>query len=262
MNLESTLRARRDAGHKLLVPYVTGGLPFGGGESWLDVVRAVVSAGADAVEVGIPFSDPVMDGPVIQEASRRALEGGATPRGILVELTGAGEVGAPLAVMTYLNVVHAFGLDRFADSLSRAGVDGVIIPDLPLDEAGPWLEAAGSHRVETVLLAAPPTPDDRLEAICAASTGFVYGVGLMGVTGVRESLAASALAMAKRLKAITDKPVLIGVGVSDAAQAVEACSEADGVVIGSALIQRLLDGGGSDAAAELVGEVRAALIKG
>ncbi len=266
MNLESTLRARRDSGHKLLVAYVTGGLPVGGGETWIEVVRAVAAAGADAVEVGIPFSDPVMDGPVIQEASRLALEAGTTPRGLLAELAGAGGgaggMGVPLAVMTYFNVVHAFGLDRFAQSLSRSGVDGAIIPDLPLDEAGPWMAEAVGHRVETVMLAAPTTPDERLVAICAASSGFVYGVGLMGVTGVRDSLAASALALAKRLKAVTDKPVLIGVGVSDAAQAVEACSEADGVVIGSALMRRLLEGAGSSGVAELIAEVRAALEAG
>ena len=130
MKLESHLRAQRDAGRKLLVPYVTGGL----GTAWLDVVRAVADAGADAIEIGIPFSDPVMDGRVIQEASRRALEIGATPAGIIADVAKV-DVGVPLAVMTYYNPVAHLGLARFAASLVASGVDGAIIPDLPLESA-------------------------------------------------------------------------------------------------------------------------------
>jgi tryptophan synthase alpha chain len=254
MNLEAHLRARRTAGHKLLVPYVTGGL----GAAWLDVVRAVVDAGADAVEIGIPFSDPVMDGRTIQEASQRALDIGATPSGVVADACAL-DVDVPLVVMTYYNPVQHAGLERFAAMLAGAGIDGAIIPDLPLDELNGWGSCADAAGVETVLLAAPTTPDDRLDAICARSRGFVYGVALMGVTGERDRLAADALEMGRRCKAATDRPVLIGVGISTPEQAVAAAVAADGVIVGSALIARLLHGGGPDEAHEFIGSLRAAL---
>ena len=222
------------------------------------MVAAVAAAGADAIEVGIPFSDPVMDGPTIQQASSRALEQGATPASVVAAL-GKVDAEVPLVVMTYYNVVFRGGHRRFARSLVEHGVAGAIVPDLPLDEFGDWARAADDAGVETILLAAPTTADDRLVEICARSRGFVYGVGLMGVTGERASLAASAATMAKRLKAVTDLPVLIGVGVSTPEQAVEVSAEADGVIVGSALVRRLLDGGGPDAAASFVSELRSAL---
>jgi len=252
--VEEALRAVRDRGGKILVPYVTGGL----GPDWPHVVRAVGAAGADAIEVGIPFSDPVIDGPTIQAASTRALEQGASPAGIVATL-GEVDAGVPLVVMTYYNVVFRAGHRRFARSLASHGIAGAIVPDLPLDELGEWARAADDAGVETVLLAAPTTPEPRLVQICARSRGWVYGVGLMGVTGERSSLAASAAVMAKRLKAITDKPVLIGVGVSSAEQAVEVCAEADGVIVGSALVRRLLEGAGPEEAAAFVAELRAGL---
>jgi tryptophan synthase alpha chain len=263
VNLESHLRARREAGAKLLVPYVTGGL----GASWLDVVRAVADAGADAVEIGIPFSDPVMDGRTIQEASRRALEIGATPAGIIADLDKL-DVGIPVAVMTYYNPVAHLGHERFAASLVESGVDGAIVPDLPLEElAGPppgepgpsWGEAADAAGVETVLLAAPTTPDDRLGPICQRTRGFVYGVSLLGVTGERTVLSGRALEMGHRLKAVTDIPVLLGVGLSTPEHAVAAASAADGVIVGSALVRRLLEGGGPEQAGAFVAAIRSAL---
>lgn len=254
VGLEARLRERREAGCKLLVPYVTGGL----GSGWLDVVRAIADAGADAIEIGIPFSDPVMDGLTIQEASRRALDLGATPAGVIGDAATL-EIDVPLVVMTYTNPVGHMGYRRFAAALADAGIAGAILPDLPLDELGGWAEAADAHDVETVLLAAPTTPDDRLAAICERSRGFVYGVSLMGVTGERTALASQAGNMGRRLKAITDLPVLLGIGISNAEQAVEASRFGDGVVIGSALVARLLQGGGPDAAHEFVTEVRSAL---
>jgi tryptophan synthase alpha chain len=250
--LETALRASRDAGQKLLVPYVTGGHG-----RWLDVVRAIAEP-SDAIEVGIPFSDPVMDGPTIQAASEQALAAGATPPGIIGELRDA-DAGVPLAVMTYYNIVFRAGHERFAQSLVAAGVSGAIVPDLPLGEVGPWAEAADAAGVETVMLAAPTAPDDRLPLVCERARGFVYGIGLLGVTGARDELAASATVMAKRLKAVTDKPVLVGVGVSTPDQAAQACEEADGVVVGSALVQRLLDGASPGEAADFVGRFRDAL---
>lgn len=257
MNLETHLRAVRDGGSKALVPYVTGGL-----DQWVDVVRAVAGAGADAVEVGIPFSDPVMDGPTIQEASQRALAAGTTPEAVIDELARL-DAGVPLVVMTYYNPVVHMGHERFASALARAGVDAAIVPDLPLDEIDGWAAAAGAAGVETVLMAAPTTPEDRLARICERSRGFVYGVSLLGVTGERSALSDRAAEMGARLKAVTDRPVLLGVGVSSAEQAVEAARAADGVIVGSALVRRVLDagpsGGGPDAAAELVAELRRAL---
>jgi tryptophan synthase alpha chain len=252
--LEASLRRGRDAGRKLLVPYVTGGLP-----GWERAVEAVAAAGADAVEVGIPFSDPVMDGPVIQQASEQALAAGATPPAIVAALGGLDVGDVPLVVMTYYNTVHRGGHERFASSLAAAGVRGAIVPDLPLEEVGDWAVAADAAGVETVLLAAPTGSDERLARVCARSRGWVYGVGLLGVTGERVALARSALEMATRLKRTTDKPVLIGVGVSTPAQAVEVTSVADGVIVGSAVVRRLLDGGGAEEAGAFVAELRAGL---
>jgi tryptophan synthase alpha chain len=254
VSLEAHLRARRAAGHKLLVPYVTGGL----GSGWLDVVRAIAAAGADAIEVGIPFSDPVMDGLTIQEASRRALDLGATPAAVIHDVAAL-DTEVPLVVMTYTNPVAHMGFRRFAAALSTARIAGAILPDLPVDELDGWAEAADAHEVETVLLAAPTTPPDRLAAICERSRGFIYGVSLLGVTGERATLASQAAEMGRRLKAVTDKPVLLGVGISNAAQAVEAAGYADGVIVGSALMARVLNGGGPDAARDFVGELRSAL---
>ncbi len=222
------------------------------------MLHALADAGADAAEVGIPFSDPVMDGVTVQEASRRALEQGATPAGIVAEVAAA-DVPMPLAVMTYTNLVAHMGFRRFAALLADAGIAGAILPDLPLDELDGWGDAADAAGVETVLLAAPTTPDERLRAICERAHGFVYGVALLGVTGARDHLDTQAREMGERCKAATDKPVLLGVGISNAEQAVEASSYADGVIVGSALVRRILDGGGPEAAHAFVAELRAAL---
>jgi tryptophan synthase alpha chain len=161
--------------------------------------------------------------------------------------------------MTYYNLVYRFGLERFSAEMTAAGVSGAILPDLPLNEAEPWLAAAGGEGVETVLLAAPTSPEARLTAICERSRGFVYGVGLLGVTGEREALASTAKEVATRLKAVTDLPVLVGVGISTPEQAVEACEVADGVVVGSAIVRRIVEGASPEAVAGLVAEFRAAM---
>ena len=251
--LEAALRNRRSQGGKALVPYVTGGLG-----DWQATLSAAADAGADAIEVGIPFSDPVMDGPIIQEANDRALAGGITPQGVLDAL-GRLDIGIPLAVMTYYNIAFRFGLERFASVLAEQGVAAAILPDLPLEEAGPWSEAADAAGVETVLLAAPTASDERLGRICARTRGFVYGVGLLGVTGVRGELATSAVVMAKRLKQMTDLPVLVGVGVGTPEQAEEVCQVADGAVVGSAVVRCMLGEGSPMAVGELIGQFRRAL---
>ena len=253
--LEVEFRRKRDAGRKLLVPYVTGGL-----HGWIDAIRAAAAHGADAIEIGIPFSDPVMDGPIIQEASQRALDAGATPVSILEEARRL-DVQIPLIVMCYYNTVHHAGHERFAAQLAAAGISGAIIPDLPLEESGPWCDAADAHGIATILLAAPTAPDDRLPRICSRARGFVYSVGLLGVTGERDALASTATSLAERLKKVTDVPVIVGVGVSNSAQAVEACKVADGVVQGASVVRRLMEGG-PEAVGEYVAEVREALDAG
>ena len=251
--IEPALRSRIDGGGKCLVPYITGGF-----DGYREAIQAAAEAGADAIEVGIPFSDPVMDGPVIQQANDIVLAKGVTPAQILDELAEL-EVDVPLAVMTYYNIAYRFGLERFAATLEAAQIAGAILPDLPLDEAGPWVEAADTGGVETVLLAAPTTSDERLVRICDRSRGIVYAVGLLGITGVRERLAVSSKVIAGRLKDVTDKPVLVGVGIGTPDQAREVTQVADGCVVGSAVVQRLIDGGGPEAVGAFVAEVRGAL---
>ncbi len=253
--LEDHLRAKRAEGRKLLLPYVTGGYPIA---EWPRLIEGFAQAGADAMEIGIPFSDPVMDGPTIQEASALALDSGVTPFSVLDEVAKT-DPGVPLIAMTYYNVAFHMGHERFAASLKRAGVAAAILPDLPLEEVGPWAEVADAHGVETVMLAAPTAPDERLPRIVERTRGFVYGVGLVGITGERAVLAASAKEIARRLKDITDKPVIIGIGVSNPEQAAEICEIADGVVVASAIIRRMLDGGSTDQAIEFVASLRAAL---
>ncbi len=256
--LEKHLRSRRDNGRKLLIPYVTGGYPV---EDWQRLVEGCAEAGADAIEIGIPFSDPVMDGTTIQESSSLALAAGADPLDILGQVSKI-DVDVPLIAMTYYNICYHMGHRRFASQLSNAGIIAAILPDLPLEEAGHWTKAADAEAVETILLAAPTAPDERLVRIVERSRGFVYGVGLVGITGERSELATSALEMARRLKAITDKPVVIGVGVSNPQQAAEVSEVADGVVVGSAVIRRVLDSGNIDDAVEFVAQLRAGLDAG
>jgi tryptophan synthase alpha chain len=259
LGLEESLRAARDAGRKLLVPYVTGGLS----EEWAAVVAAFSDAGADAIEIGIPFSDPVMDGVTIQEASSRSLARGTTPDLIVSDLAHAsGDLAVPLVAMTYYNLVYRAGHERFASRLREGRMVGAIVPDLPLEESAGWEADAAAAGIETVLLAAPVTPDDRLARICSRSRGFVYAVGLMGVTGARTALASSAAVLAKRVKEVTDKPVLIGFGISTPEQAVEACKVADGVVVASALMRRYLDGASPLELGEQVAAIRRGLDAG
>ncbi|GDX34189.1 tryptophan synthase alpha chain [Actinomycetes bacterium] len=250
--LETKLRSSRAESHKILVPYITGGLT-----GWIDAIRYAAANGADAVEIGIPFSDPVMDGPIIQQASEKALRDGATPTSIFHELRTV-DVQIPLIVMCYYNTVFRAGHERFANSLRDAGVVAAIVPDLPLEESREWCEAADKTGIETIMLAAPTAPDDRLPRVVARARGFVYAVGLLGVTGERSELASTAISMATRLKKITEVPVLVGVGVSNAQQAQQACAVADGVIQGASVVRRLLDQG-PDSVGQYVAEVRAAI---
>ncbi|MEQ4209037.1 tryptophan synthase subunit alpha [Actinopolymorpha sp. B9G3] len=252
--LEQHLRARRDSGHKLLMPYLTGGIT----KDWVGYLQTFADAGADAIEVGIPFSDPTLDGKTIQEASDAALARGATPSGILDALARAG-VGVPIVVSTYANLVLRTGADRFCTALRAAGVSGLIVPDLPLEEAGDVERAAAGAGVELALLATPATPAERLGEIAARSRGFVYAVSVMGTTGEREELPASAAHLATRIGQATDRPVLLGFGVSTPEQATAAARYADGVIVGAAIMRRVLDGAGPAATGAYIGALRVAL---
>lgn len=254
--MEAALRASRDAGRKLLIPYLTGGLG-----PWTDLIAAVADAGADAVEVGIPFSDPVMDGPTIQLASERALADGTNPGEIFAALRTV-DAGVPLLAMTYYNLVFHMGDERFAGEMAEAGFSGMILPDVPMEEQGPWRSAAEAAGIETVLLAGPITPDDRLAAVCEQSRGYVYGVNLMGVTGERASLGEQAGVLAGRLKAATDKPVLMGFGISTPDQAAEVAGVSDGVIVGTAIVRQVLDGASPEDLHAYVATLRAALDAG
>jgi tryptophan synthase alpha chain len=252
--LEGSLRTRRDAGAKLLVPYLMAGMT----EDWVAVLQAVAAAGADAIEVGLPFSDPMIDGPVIQAAGLAALGRGTTVHSALEGLRGA-DAGVPLVVMTYYNLVFRSGHRRFAARLVDANVAGAIVPDLSLEELDPWAAAAEAAGIETVLMVAPSTPAARATAVARRSRGFLYAVTRMGVTGERAALGTDAVAVLQRVRAVTDLPVLAGIGISTPEQAREACLVADGVIVGSALTRRLLDGGGPEGAAAFVGELREAI---
>jgi tryptophan synthase alpha chain len=236
-DLEIALRAVRERGARAFVPYVTGGLP--GVDAAL--LRELAASGADAIEVGLPFSDPVMDGSVIQEASRRALEAGARTSEVLALVADAA-LSVPVAVMTYLNPVLRRGVRSFVDDAARAGVAGLIVPDLPVDEAGEVAAACRRAEVAPVLLAAPGASPDRLRAIAGTSGGFVYCVATYGVTGARERLAGTAEDLVAALRPMTELPLLVGVGIGSPEQAAQAVVFADGVVVGSALVRRLLDG--------------------
>jgi tryptophan synthase alpha chain len=251
--LERALRSRRDGGGRAFVPYVTGGLP--GVDA--DLLRALEASGADAVEVGIPFSDPVMDGGVIQEASRLALEAGASAGGVLGTIKEAG-LRIPVAVMTYFNPVYRRGIEAFLEEATAAGVRGAIVPDLPVDEADDWLARAARAGVDAVLLAAPGSSPGRLRSIATASSGFVYCVATYGVTGVRDELAGTAGELVEAIRPLTDLPLLVGVGIGTPDQAARACGFADGVIVGSALVRHLV-AGDREAAIAAAKDFRAAI---
>ena len=254
-DLEKELRARRERGRKLLVPYLMGGMT----DDWGQSLAALVDAGADAVEVGVPFSDPMIDGPVIQEAGLRALGRRVVPERVLDDIARADDVAVPVVVMTYYNLVFRAGHRRMARSMAAAGVTGAIVPDLPLEEIGPWAAEADAAGVDTVLLVAPSSPPDRVERICARARGFVYAVARMGVTGERGDVGGDVEKVVGRIRQCTDMPVCVGIGVSTPEQAAEMCAVADGVVVGSALVRRLLEGAGPDGAAAFVGALRNAI---
>ncbi len=248
-----TFAAARGEGRGVLVGY----LPAGAAP--IEAFTAMVEAGVDVVEVGLPYSDPVLDGPVIQRAVDRALAAGTRPRDVLRTVEAVARTGTPALVMTYWNPVEQYGVDRFAADLAAAGGAGMITPDLTPEEAGPWLAAADEHRLDPVFLVAPSSTDERVARIAGLCRGFVYATALMGVTGVRQQTSAAAPVLVRRVRAVTDLPVGVGLGVSSGAQAAEVAGYADAVIVGSAFVRAVLDApdGGAVAAGRLAAELAA-----
>jgi tryptophan synthase alpha chain len=246
----------RGSGRKLFVPYVTAGMPSPDG--FVEVAGALGQF-ADAIEVGIPFSDPIMDGPVIQEASTRALAAGITVD-VALELgaRAAAAAGVPIVFMTYFNPVHRRGAERFAADVDAVGGAGVIVPDLPHEESGPLAGALGARGLASVQLISPTTPPERTAVLARASTGFVYAVSRLGVTGERAALDESARVVVQRIRPHTRLPVLLGIGISGGEQARSAGAIADGVIVGSAVVRKVLDGD-LEGVAALARDIRSAL---
>jgi tryptophan synthase alpha chain len=222
-----------------LVGYLPAGFPDL--KTSIAAIEAMVEGGVDLVEVGLPYSDPVMDGPVIQAAADRALAGGTRTADVLDVVRAATRTGVPTVVMTYWNPIERYGVDRFSADLAGAGGAGLITPDLTPDEAGEWMTASDAHGLDRIFLVAPSSTDERLAMTAMASSGFVYATSVMGVTGQREQTSSLAPALVQRLRGVTDKPVGVGLGVSNRAQALEVAAFADAVIVGSALVRCLLD---------------------
>jgi tryptophan synthase alpha chain len=221
-----------------LVGYLPAGFPTVDGA--IEAACAMAQAGADVIEIGLPYSDPLIDGPVIQEAVHRALTGGVHVADVLATVEAVAAAGVPTLIMTYWNPVDRYGVEAFAADLAKAGGSGLITPDLTPEEAGPWLAAAAEHGLDPVFLVAPSSSERRIRLITAACGGFVYAASLMGITGARESVGSQAAGLVGRVREHTDLPVAVGLGVRDGAQAAEVAGFADGVIVGSAFVQCLL----------------------
>ncbi len=231
----------RSEGRAALVGYLPAGFPSV--PLATEAMVAMVEAGVDAVEVGMPYTDPLMEGPVIQAAHQAALDAGTRQADVLRTVEAVAATGAPTVVMGYWNPVHRYGFRRWAQALKDAGGAGAITPDLIPEEASEWLEACRDLALDPIFLVAPSSTDARIKVVGDTNRGFVYAAAVMGVTGARTEVGAGARALVERVRAQTDLPVAVGIGVSTGAQATEVASFADGVVVGSALVKALVDGG-------------------
>jgi tryptophan synthase alpha chain len=251
-------------GRAVLVGYLPAGFPTVDGA--IAAARAMAESGADVIEIGLPYTDPLLDGPVIQAAVDRALAGGTRVTDVLCTVEAVAASGVPVLVMTYWNPVDHYGVRRFARDLAAAGGCGLITPDLTPEEAGPWLDAAAEYDLDRVFLVAPSSTPERIELITGLCRGFVYAASLMGITGSRATVSADAETLVERVRACTPLPVGVGLGVRDGAQAAEIASFADGVIVGSAFVKRLLDApdlaAGIGAVQDLAGDLAAGVRRG
>jgi tryptophan synthase alpha chain len=255
--LDELFAACRAEGRAALVGYLPAGFPSY--DQAVAGIRAMVEAGVDAVEVGMPYSDPLMEGPVIQAAHQAALEQGTGMADVLRTVGAVADAGAVPMVMGYWNPVHRYGFDRWARDLAAAGGVGAITPDLIPEEAPEWLAATAEHGIDPVFLVAPSSTDERIAVVGRTNRGFVYAAAVMGVTGARSELGPRAAELVARVRAQTDLPVGVGIGVSTGDQAAQVAGFADGVVVGSALVAAMSDGGPAAVgalAAELAAGVR------
>jgi tryptophan synthase alpha chain len=250
--LETTFGALRGAGRAGLVTYVTAGDPDLARSG--EILRALARAGADVIEVGVPFSDPIADGPVIQRASERALAAGSHLDGVLDLLAAVRpDVAPPVVLFTYVNPVLRMGLDRFVDRAAASGVDGVLLLDLPIEEAASARRALDRREIDQIFLVSPTTTDARLAEAARLGRGFLYAIARLGVTGAREKVAASARPLVERIRRFTRMPVAVGFGISRPEHVAEVASFADAAVVGSALVERIAaaSASGADLAIEV-----------
>lgn len=248
--LAETLRGARASGRTAFIGFLVAGDPSL--DQTVDHALALERGGASVLELGVPFSDPLADGPVIQRASERALRAGATLAGALeVARKIRARSSIPIVLFSYLNPIHQYGFEKLARDARGAGVDGALITDLPPEEASQWIDVARGVDLDTIFLAAPTSPDHRLRRIAEVSRGFVYAVSRTGVTGERDALSDDAAPLVRRLKALTKEPIALGFGISAPSQVAAAASVADAVVVGSALVRFIEDHPGGDIAAEV-----------
>jgi tryptophan synthase alpha chain len=239
MSTSAAFEKARADDRAALVGYLPAGFPDVPGG--IDALRAMVDAGCDVIEVGLPYSDPVMDGPTIQAAAQQALERGVRTADVLRTVEAVAATGTPTVIMTYWNPVERYGVERFAADLAGAGGAGLITPDLTPDSAPEWIAAADRHGLDKIFLVAPSSTDERIAMTTAACRGFVYATAVMGVTGARTTTSDLAAPLVARTRLTTELPVGVGLGVSTGDQAAEVASYADGVIVGSAFVRALLD---------------------
>jgi tryptophan synthase alpha chain len=258
------LARTRAQGRAALVGYLPVGFPDVAGS--IEAMVAMVEAGVDVVEIGVPYTDPLMDGPVIAHAADVALQQGTRLKDVFTAVRAVAEAGAPALVMTYWNPVLRYGVDRFAEDLAKAGGSGLITPDLIPDEGADWMAAADRHGLDHVFLVAPSSTQQRLRTTALACSGFVYAASSMGVTGARTTVGDAAEVLVTRARQMTDLPICVGLGVSTGAQAAQVAAFADGVIVGSALVRCLSDAvspaGGLTAIRTLTAELAAGVRKG
>jgi tryptophan synthase alpha chain len=246
MSTAKAFAETRADGRAALVGYLPAGFPTVDGS--IEAIKAMVDAGCDIIEVGLPYSDPVMDGPTIQDAVQQALEGGVRTADVLRTVEAVAATGVPTVVMTSWNPVDRYGVERFATDLAGAGGAGLITPDVTPDSVPEWIAAADAHDLDKIFLVAPSSTDERLAFTTAACRGFVYATAVMGVTGARASTSALAGPLVARTRSVTSLPVGVGLGISNGDQAAEVASYADAVIVGSAFVRTLLDAGTDRAA--------------
>jgi len=254
------LRRTRAEGRGALIGYLPAGFPTVDGAT--AAMNAMIDSGVDVLEIGLPYSDPVMDGPTIQRAAEIALDGGTRTRDVLATVDAVAGRGVPVLVMTYWNPVERYGVDRFARDLEAAGGAGLITPDLPPDDAAAWIAASDTTGLDRVFLVSPSSTDARIDIVAAACRGFVYATAVMGVTGVRGQPSAAAPVLVSRVRARTDLAVGVGLGVSDGGQAAAVAEFADAVIVGSAFVRMLLDAESMAAGVAAVGGLTAELAAG